>query len=1313
MGKSVIMIKGRAYFFFTIMGCAFFLHHAIEAATFTVTDAGDTGVGGTLRYSILVAAPGDSIVFDPSVTNISLSAPLPVITQGSLTITGPVTIDGASTYSVFSCVPPTPSAGTLTLTNIIIQNGKSKGGNGGNGGSNGGGGGGAGGGGGLYIHNGAQVNLNTMQFTNSTAIGGNGGNNSGGTNGGGGGGGGFGGGNGGAGGSNISGGGGGGGNKAGAGGSNADGGDGGAINTEQGGGGGGGSGSNSSGKNGGVAYLPPTGFYKSLGGTNNGGAGGGGGAGINSNPYPPPSPPAGAGGNATSTSGGAGGLGAGIDGFFGGGGGGGAPIAGGQFFGGAGTGNGGGGGGPSGVSSTNSQGGAGGSSGGGGGGGGPSTSTVGGAGGFGAGGGAGVTGGLSLFGGGDGTSNTGAAGGGGGGAGMGGAIFIQDQATLTIADSLSLSGNTAAGGSGGNNGTGYGDDIFIRSGGTLIFKNSATLTISSNIESNQGMGGQAVPGQGGLILNSTGGTGTLVLQGINTYTATTTIQSGILSISSNDNLGDTTLNSGTGNNVVIGSGTLQTMTNNISTPRLFSLTGGATIDTTTTTLTLTGIISGSGSLTKQGTGTLILSPAFNNTYAGGTTIAAGTVQIGPVGTPGRDAALGALNSRITMASGTTLNIIGAANLQSQRPFLLQGPATFQIDNTATTFLSGNISGSGELIKTGAEALFLGGTNTYSGGTDVQSGTLAGTTNSLQGDITIEDGATLLFLQTPAPGTFQGTLSTNLPTNSGVLQIGNATLTPFPQVTIVGANPNFLGPTDIFPSGVLNVNGSIANSSLVTISLGGFLSGTGTVGPVDSFGTIRPGNSIGTLTVNGDLVLETTSNLIIEIDPTQSSRLVVLGERTLEGTLTVVPNISGFFGLGASYTIETNTGNSPTGMFSSLNSPPNFIPTVDYFMNSVVLNIFIQQPFLGFPYDNPNEESVGNNINALTSQGYLTASSPLGEAINSLVGFPDSAINNALDQMHPAAFSAFAEIQAALGGQLLTLFHRRPVPHCACADRGRFWIEPYGNWLKEKNLGYELGFHAYSKGAALGFDGELTDGWVVGLGAAWNDTHMHWAKGRGFSTITGYYGSIYTDYTNDNFYIGLSCVAGWDRCYSSRHIRFSTIDEHARSTRHNLELMGQLTTALFFGPSFCFAFPYLNIDYFYLKEKQANESGAPGLNLQVYDHSGSTLRSEAGFAVQVQDVNRANTICLSPLFGLGWAMEMPINRSPYRSNFEDQPISFESYGWDYTWQLFTLRFGLSLTYNCLSISGGYVAEMSPLEHTPFFDQRGDIRLELSW
>ena len=133
---------------------------------------------------------------------------------------------------------------------------------------------------------------------------------------------------------------------------------------------------------------------------------------------------------------------------------------------------------------------------------------------------------------------------------------------------------------------------------------------------------------GGKLTQS--GTGTLTLSGANTYTGATAINAGTLQAGAtnaippgtavtvanvagatldlnnfNDTINSLAGGGTTGGSVTLGSGTLTTGGNNAST--VFG-----------------GVISGTGGLTKVGTGTFTLSAA--NTYIGATTISAGTLQ---------------------------------------------------------------------------------------------------------------------------------------------------------------------------------------------------------------------------------------------------------------------------------------------------------------------------------------------------------------------------------------------------------------------------------------------------------------------------------------------------------------------------------------------------------------------------------------------------------------------------------------------------------------------------------------------------------------
>ena len=179
-------------------------------------------------------------------------------------------------------------------------------------------------------------------------------------------------------------------------------------------------------------------------------------------------------------------------------------------------------------------------------------------------------------------------------------------------------------------------------------------------------GGGGIAGTGGLTKS---GSGQLTLGTFNSFTGPVTLNAGILSISSDGNLGavPTVVTPG---QLALKGGTLRATTsftldpNRGTTLGPNSGSGTATIDVpnNTDTLTAAGIVAdngaGTGGLVKTGSGTLAIgvvqivaaTAVTANTYSGGTTISAGTVKIGNFG------ALGTGN--VTVSSGGTLDLSG-------------------------------------------------------------------------------------------------------------------------------------------------------------------------------------------------------------------------------------------------------------------------------------------------------------------------------------------------------------------------------------------------------------------------------------------------------------------------------------------------------------------------------------------------------------------------------------------------------------------------------------------------------------------------------
>lgn len=314
-------------------------------------------------------------------------------------------------------------------------------------------------------------------------------------------------------------------------------------------------------------------------------------------------------------------------------------------------------------------------------------------------------------------------------------------------------------------------DVVLAGNGTFTTDTNTTLTNSGDVSGN---GGLIKNGEGGLALTGTvshsGGTtvneGELTLSGQNTYTGGTTLNGGVLNVSSDGNLGDAA------GGLTFNGGTLQA-SSSMTTGRSMVLDSvGALRSAEGSTLTVTGPISGAGTLVADGQGTLVLGAA--NTHAGGTLISGGTVVL---------AHAGGLGSGAVAIDDATLRT--TVDTQLSQSLLVTGEATLDVASGTTTQLTGTLDGSrstGCFIKSGAGRLNMAGTAILANGTCVNEGTLSAN-GVLLSDVQVERAGTVRGTGaiagnmrvdgTLAPGNSPGTLAvtgTVTMTDAATLQI---------------------------------------------------------------------------------------------------------------------------------------------------------------------------------------------------------------------------------------------------------------------------------------------------------------------------------------------------------------------------------------------------------------------------------------------------------------------------------------------------------------------------------------------------------------
>ncbi|QWD79425.1 autotransporter-associated beta strand repeat-containing protein [Polynucleobacter sp. MWH-Spelu-300-X4] len=256
---------------------------------------------------------------------------------------------------------------------------------------------------------------------------------------------------------------------------------------------------------------------------------------------------------------------------------------------------------------------------------------------------------------------------------------------------------------------------------------------------------------------------------------------------------------------------------NTSSGTTFTASTGLTVAPTSgTSLTIAGVLAGTGSLTKNGAGSATLSGA--NTYTGGTIINVGILalgasdamaDVGEINVAGGTLAMGAYNDTVgtvTLSSGSIIGTTGQ---------LIS--ANYNVTNASgTTNISAILAGSGQLIKTGAGTLTLSSVNAYTGATVITAGTV----------ILSGDGSVATSSKVTATGTLDISATTAGASIMALAGAGNVTLGA-KTLTITAANDAFSGV--IAGTGGLTVSGGVQTlsgvntySGLTTVNQGATL-----------------------------------------------------------------------------------------------------------------------------------------------------------------------------------------------------------------------------------------------------------------------------------------------------------------------------------------------------------------------------------------------------------------------------------------------------------------------------------------------------------
>lgn len=631
-----------------------------------------------------------------------------------------------------------------------------------------------------------------------------------------------------------------------------------------------------------------------------------------------------------------------------------------------------------------------------------------------------------------------------------------------------------------------------------------------------------------------------------------------------------------------------------------------------------GLISGNGSVTKDGAGVLTITAA--NIYSGGTIVNAGTLLLSGDGTLGATTGLLTVNGA-TLDLGATSQTVGAVSLNGGT--ITNGTLSGSSFASTGGTISAILAGTGAFVNTSGTTTFTN-VNTYTGGTTITDGTLVASVYLLPGAQTIDIGATGTLVLNDTGTTYLDSTVTGTGT---IAKQGDGSLILLNSTTAA---------IDLQEGALLLIN----DVGAVTVANGATLRGAATInGDLTNNGTVSPGFSPGTIVVAGNYTQAANATLVVEFaSPVDFDQLLVTGTVALDGTLQL-ETLGGYNPVGETFTIITS-GGGVSGTFAAItgpNTPAAISRTVNYGTNDVSVT-FAQIPFATFA-GTPNQTAAGNGAQLTPGITDVLNTLPLAS------DFPA-----ALNAISPQGYEVWSDIAFAHTQSLGDRLARQSV---AMPGRDNLYFE--GGQSRGRTAGDSdvQSTRFTSDSGLVGGNYAVSEQLTVGAFFEYTDTDSGLGSAGSKTSVKDKMPGVRAAWKKDLWFATASAAYGFDDYKSTREINFTGTSATAKSDTKGAQWLIDLTAGRHFQTGMVSISPFAGVLASGWKTDSFTETGAGVFNAAVGDQSAHSLRSQVGIDAGI--MFNVSTVVLRPHVRAAWIHEFEndrrsINASYGASNF---------------------------------------------------------------